>query len=170
MRGTLISSKQDIQALQGVQQRDTMSAFQALPANLAKNAAIVSVEEHFIKYPIDYSQTGPMSGMLHFSDHIWEDIPPVHNYLNRMIDDIHCEGALVYFAGDFGYSRGTSSTGGGGGAPGGAGPGGPAPGGTAPAGAEPGRGAGARGGMPGGAAGTQGGMPGGAEPGRGAGA
>ena len=26
---------------------------------------------------------------------MWEDIPPVHNYLQQMIEEIHCEGALV---------------------------------------------------------------------------
>jgi len=142
-------------------------------SNIAKNAAIVSVEEHFIKYPIDYSDTGPMSGMLHFSDHIWQDIPPVHNYLNRMIDDIHCEGALVYFAGDFGYSKDGTSTGGGapgGGMPGGA-PGGMAQGGSLLGGMQQGNTPGGQGGMPsgggapGGGASPQGGMQQGSAPG-----
>jgi len=77
-------------------------AFRNHYSNMAKNAAIVSFDTHFASYPIDYSQTGPLSGMLHMSDHIWQNIPPVHNYVNRMIDDMHIEGALVRYAGNLG--------------------------------------------------------------------
>jgi 2,4-dienoyl-CoA reductase-like NADH-dependent reductase (Old Yellow Enzyme family)/thioredoxin reductase len=125
-------------------------------SNIAKNAGIVSLESHWGTFPINYSAGGGSSetpGPSHFSDHSWEDIPPVHNYINRMIDDIHIEGALINYAGTVGGGGGGES-GGGGGAPGG---GGGAPGGGAPQGA-----AGGPGGAPQGAAGAQGGMPGGA--------
>lgn len=70
-------------------------------SNMAKNAAIVSMNTHFGAYPKTYTpnQHGPSAN---FSDDIWEDIPPVHNYVERMIEDIHCEGALVYYAGPTG--------------------------------------------------------------------
>jgi len=69
-------------------------------SNMAKNAAIVSINTHFGKYPrswdsnTDYSKLG-----YHFADDTWLDAPTVHNYYQRMIEDIHCEGALVLFAG-----------------------------------------------------------------------
>lgn len=102
-------------------------------SNMAKNAAIVSVNEAWGSYPMRYSGT---SGTDHMSDHIWEDIPPVHNYLNRMLDDIHIEGALVAYVGEPGggttpRSSAQGAAGGQGGAPGGAG----GPGGGAPQGA-----------------------------------
>jgi len=134
-------------------------------SNMAKNAAIVSLDDHFGTYPKVYGDPKDMhNGTDHYSDHIWEDIPPVHNYVNRMIDDIHCEGALVRYVG---------TTGGGGGmAPGGAPPGrGDMPGGGP---GEGGRGAGAgdqvagsRGAPPDGGPGGGGGMPGGGPGGRG---
>jgi 2,4-dienoyl-CoA reductase-like NADH-dependent reductase (Old Yellow Enzyme family)/thioredoxin reductase len=100
-------------------------------SNMAKNAAIVSLGTNFGTYPIKYST--PAKGSDHHSDHIWEDIPPVYNYIQRMIDDIHCEGSLVYYVGSIG---GGSSGGKGGGAPAGAGgAGGAAPGGAQSGGA-----------------------------------
>jgi thioredoxin reductase len=70
-------------------------------SNVAKNAAIVSINTHFGSYPKTYSPNahGPSAN---FCDDIWEDIPPVHNYVERLIEDIHCEGALVYFSGPTG--------------------------------------------------------------------
>ena len=129
-------------------------------SNMAKNAAIVSLDTHFASYPIVYKdQSDTHNRTDHFSDHSWQDIPPVHNYLNRMIDDIHIEGALVFYGGGTGGGPGGGggAPGGGGGAPGGAG--GPG-GGGAPGGA-----AGGQGGQPQGAAGAQGGGPGGGAPG-----
>jgi len=69
-------------------------------SNMAKNAAIVSINTHYGKYPrswdsnTDYSKLG-----YHFSDDTWQNAPTVYNYVQRMIEDIHCEGALVLFAG-----------------------------------------------------------------------
>jgi 2,4-dienoyl-CoA reductase-like NADH-dependent reductase (Old Yellow Enzyme family)/thioredoxin reductase len=71
-------------------------------SNMAKNAAIVTLDTHYGSYPIDYNQKGLFSHMTHMADHIWQDIPPVHNYLNRMLDDIHMEGALVRYVGNIG--------------------------------------------------------------------
>jgi len=117
-------------------------------SNMAKNAAIVSISTCFGTYPKTYPAKGDANyRWTRISNDKWEDIPPTQNYVDRMIEDIHCEGALVLFAGN---------TGGGGG---GAGPGG-----------MPGGGGGIRGGAPGGAQGAEGargGMPGEAEGGRG---
>ena len=112
-------------------------------SNMARNAAIVSISTCFGTYPKTYPAKGDSNyRWTRISNDKWEDIPPTQNYIDRMIEDIHCEGSLVLFAGNTG--------GGGGGMPGG--------------------GAGARGGTAGGpqgAAGAPGGMPGGAEGGRG---
>jgi thioredoxin reductase len=149
-------------------------AFRNHYSDMAKNAAIVSFDTHFApSYPIDYSgANSPMSGMLHYSDHIWEDIPPVHNYVNRMIDDMHIEGALVRYAGNLGTSAGSSryngmndqgsgpSGGGQAAAPGGS-VGAPQAAAGGPGGAQqaPGGAAGAGGGVPGRAGGGPGGGP-----------
>ena len=130
-------------------------------SNVAKNAAIVSMSTHYGTYPITWDKTRT-DAMGHMSDRTWEDIPPVGNYVDQLIEDIHCEGALILFSGNTGMS------GGGGGMPGGTQQGGAAGGqGGMPSGAVGGQ----QGGMPGGAAGgQQGGMPGGqqgAEGGRG---
>jgi len=148
-------------------------------SNMAKNAAIVSMSTHYGTYPKTYTkgQHGPSAN---FCDDIWQDIPPVENYVERMMEDIHCEGALILFVGNTGMSGTSGGGGGGGGAPGGSGgaPGGSGggqggmPSGSAGAqgGGMPSGDAGAQGGgMPGGAqqsgAGGQGGMPGGAQQG-----
>jgi thioredoxin reductase len=134
-------------------------------SNVAKNAAIVSMSTHFGTYPKTWDKTRT-DAFGHMSNSIWEDIPPVGNYIDQLMEDIHCEGALIYFAGDTGQS------GGGGGMPGGMQQGGAAGG----QGGMPGGGGmpsgGAQGNMPGGAAsgatpgaaGGQGGMPGGGMP------
>jgi 2,4-dienoyl-CoA reductase-like NADH-dependent reductase (Old Yellow Enzyme family)/thioredoxin reductase len=147
-------------------------------SNIAKNAAIVSMSTHYGTYPKTYvkGQHGPSAN---FCDDIWQDIPPVQNYVERLVEDIHCEGALILFVGNTGgqgnlgvpgagivpAAGGTSGAAQQGGAPGGQGgmPGG-APGGQ---GGMPGAAAGGQGGMPGAAAGGQGGMPGAAAGGQG---
>ena len=63
-------------------------------SDMAKNAAVVTIVEHWGEYPKTYDPQARTAGK-HHSDHIWEDIPPVHNYIQRMIEDIHCEGSLV---------------------------------------------------------------------------
>jgi 2,4-dienoyl-CoA reductase-like NADH-dependent reductase (Old Yellow Enzyme family)/thioredoxin reductase len=62
---------------------------------MAKNAAIVTMVEHFGRYPKTYGPNDTNNGNARASDQIWEDIPPVRNYIERMIEDIHCEGSLV---------------------------------------------------------------------------
>lgn len=69
--------------------------YRAHYSQMAKNAAIVTIVEHFGQYPKSWSPSDTASGMEHYSDSIWEDIAPVHNYLQQMIEDIHCEGSLV---------------------------------------------------------------------------
>ncbi len=116
-------------------------------SNMAKNAAIVSMSTHFGTYPKTYTK-GAHGPNNNFCDSSWEDIPPVENYVQRLIEDIHCEGALILKLGG----------GGGGGMPGGMGgmPG--AAGGAAGQGGMPGGMPGEQGGQQGGPAG-QGGMP-----------
>jgi len=73
-------------------------AYRAHYSEMAKNAAIVTVNEHFGRYPKTWPATwdpGNEDGRLHYSDSMWEDIPPVHNYFQQMIEEIHCEGAIV---------------------------------------------------------------------------
>jgi len=131
-------------------------------SNMAKNAAIVSMSTHYGTYPKTYvkGQHGPSAN---FCDDIWQDIPPVENYVDRLIEDIHCEGALILFVGNTG-GQGNLGMPGGGIVPGQAGASGASQQGAPGAqGGMPGA-AGAQGGMPSGmpgAAGGQGGMPGG---------
>jgi len=125
-------------------------------SNVAKNAAIVSMSTHFGTYPKKYvkGQHGPSAN---FCDDIWEDIPPVENYVQRLMEDIHCEGALILKAGATG-GQGNLGMPGGGIVPGGAGERGAAPGGM------PGSEGGNRGAAPGGTpgqGGDRGGAPGG---------
>jgi thioredoxin reductase len=105
-------------------------------SNIAKNAAIVALSTHYGVYPKTYTKglVGPSQS---FSDDSWQDIPPVFNYVNEMIDDIRYQGAMILFTGNTGGSPTGLAPGGG--APGGAGgalgsgggPGGPgAPGGS----------------------------------------
>jgi len=144
-------------------------------SNMAKNAGIVSVSMAYGTYPRSYMMANsPTPGPSHYSDDIWEDIPPVENYVRRMIDDIHCEGALVS-----GTAHGASASAavpGGGNGPKGGGmpegmqmsggmPQGQGPQGGMPEGMPQGQGPmGPGGGMPDGSGGEGGGMPGGGMP------
>jgi len=90
-------------------------AFRNHYSNMAKNAAIVSMSTLFGSYPKKYftKEDFPNDEYLseawnswqHIGNGAWEDIPPVHNYVERMIDDIHCEGALILFVGNTGGSN-----------------------------------------------------------------
>jgi len=124
-------------------------------SNVAKNAAIVSMSTHFGTYPKTYvkGQHGPSAN---FCDDIWQDIPPVENYVQRLMEDMHCEGALILKAGATG-GQGMVGMPGGGIVPGEGGARGDMPAGGAGGGD---RGA-APGGMPGGAGGDRGAAPGG---------
>jgi NADPH-dependent 2,4-dienoyl-CoA reductase/sulfur reductase-like enzyme len=68
--------------------------YRAHYSQMAKNAAVVTMVEHYGQYPKTYDPDVD-NGMVHYSDSIWEDIPPVRNYVQQMIEEIHCEGALV---------------------------------------------------------------------------
>jgi 2,4-dienoyl-CoA reductase-like NADH-dependent reductase (Old Yellow Enzyme family)/thioredoxin reductase len=72
--------------------------------NMAKNAAIVTMSACFGKYPKTYHIKADgleefvyeaVNSWEHVGFDKWEDIPPVWNYIERMIDDIHSEGALI---------------------------------------------------------------------------
>jgi NADPH-dependent 2,4-dienoyl-CoA reductase/sulfur reductase-like enzyme len=69
-------------------------SYRAHYSEIAKNAAIVTMVEHFGQYPKSYDPNVD-NGMVHYSDSMWQDIPPVHNYVHQMIEEIHCEGSLV---------------------------------------------------------------------------
>jgi NADPH-dependent 2,4-dienoyl-CoA reductase/sulfur reductase-like enzyme len=74
-------------------------------SNIAKNVAIVTMEYTFGKYPKKYHTKEEYPALWsweHISNNKWEDIPPVWNYIERAVEDIHCEGALILYAGDMG--------------------------------------------------------------------
>jgi 2,4-dienoyl-CoA reductase-like NADH-dependent reductase (Old Yellow Enzyme family)/thioredoxin reductase len=86
--------------------------------NMAKNAAIVTMNTCFGKYPKTYYTKDEgledwLFEALNSWDQIgqnkWEDIPPAHNYIERMIDDIHTEGALILFGGNTGDMEGIAA-------------------------------------------------------------
>ena len=70
-------------------------SYRAHYSQMAKNAAIVTIVEHFGQYPKTWNPSNTASGMEHYSDSMWQDIAPVHNYLQQMVEEIHCEGSLV---------------------------------------------------------------------------
>jgi thioredoxin reductase len=144
-------------------------------SNIAKNAAIVTIEYTFGKYPKKYhTKEGSPEywSWEHISNNKWEDIPPVWNYIERVMEDVHCEGSLILSGGDSGVVGDAIVAGDSTGQSGKAGLAAPGvqtgmPGGEAGArGGAPGGAPGAQGGPPGGAAGGQGGMPGGGMPGQ----
>ena len=72
--------------------------------NMAKNAAIVTMSTMFGTYPKKYTTKADgledwlyeaLNSWQHIGNDKWEDIPPVWNYVERMIDDIHTEGSLI---------------------------------------------------------------------------
>ena len=77
-------------------------------SEVAKNAAIVNLHARWGDRERTASTPG-MEGMMHFDS--WDDTPAVRNYFDQLIEDIHCEGALV----------GTAQIGGSTGGPGGSG-------------------------------------------------
>jgi 2,4-dienoyl-CoA reductase-like NADH-dependent reductase (Old Yellow Enzyme family)/thioredoxin reductase len=70
-------------------------AYRSHYSEIAKNAAIVTLVEEFGQYPKKYEATDAKFGPSHYSDSMWEDIPPVRNYLDQLVEDIHCEGSLI---------------------------------------------------------------------------
>ncbi len=78
--------------------------------NMAKNAAIVTMSINlFGKYPKTYHTKDDFpndeylyeawNSWEHIGHNKWENIPPVWNYIERMINDIHTEGALIIYPG-----------------------------------------------------------------------
>jgi thioredoxin reductase len=72
--------------------------------NLAKNAAIVTMPTMFGSFPKKYVTKAEnledylyeaVYSFQHIGNDKWEDIPPVWNYVERMINDIHTEGSMV---------------------------------------------------------------------------
>ena len=96
-------------------------------SNIAKNDAIVTMETSFGPYPKKYhtkAESFSLWSWEHISNNKWENIPPVYNYLERAVEDIHNEGALIVFgtntgdvgdavvAGDVGSESGSDGLGG----------------------------------------------------------
>jgi thioredoxin reductase len=142
-------------------------------AMIARNAGIVTLMTSFGQYPKKYvtkAEDWQLWGWEHISSTKWEDIPPVWNYVERMLDDMHYEGALVVFGANTGDMGDTMVVGGDvsgegsaaskmtGGGPGGSGPGGDQ--GSQPGAGGPGGGAAAAGGGQGAPGGAPAGMPG----------
>jgi thioredoxin reductase/2,4-dienoyl-CoA reductase-like NADH-dependent reductase (Old Yellow Enzyme family) len=67
-------------------------------ASIARNAAVVTLITSFGKYPKTYHgrlEDPDLWSWEHISTNKWENIPPTWNYWERMMDDMHYEGALV---------------------------------------------------------------------------
>jgi thioredoxin reductase len=143
LKNRIMHTQSPIYYMQGPENFPTES-YRNHYSNMAKNAAIVSMSSQFGTYPKKYEKI--KDAFYHMANSIWEDIPPVENYIAQLMEDIHCEGSLIYYSGD---------TGGGAMGPLNRGSGGPQQGGAP--GAQRGA-AGRGGGMPGGDRG--GGMPG----------
>ncbi|MDB9822902.1 FAD-dependent oxidoreductase [Deltaproteobacteria bacterium] len=106
LKNRIMHTVSPVYTLQGPENYPT-DAWRNHYSNMAKNAAIVTINYCFGKYPKTYhTKDDPIYwSWEHISNNKWEDIPPVYNYVERMIEDIHCEGALVLFdsnAGDVG--------------------------------------------------------------------
>ena len=75
-------------------------------SNMAKNAAIVSMNTHYITAKTQiFNQKEDLdkdSAFYHYCDRTWEDLPTVYNYVNEMMDDIHYQGSLILFGGNTG--------------------------------------------------------------------
>jgi len=80
-------------------------AYRSHYSEIAKNAAMVTLVEEFGQWPKTYEAKDTKFGPSHYSDSMWQDIPPVHNYIDQLIEDIHCEGSLIC-CGRIGGSRG----------------------------------------------------------------
>ena len=146
LKNRIMHTQSPIYFMQGPENFPTES-YRNHYSNMAKNAAIVSMSSQFGKYPKTYEKI--QDAFYHMANSIWEDIPPVENYICQLMEDIHCEGSLIYYSGDTGGgAMGPINRGGSGAQQGGA------PGSQ--------RGAGNRGGAPGGMPGGNrgGGMPG----------
>ena len=86
--------------------------------NMAKNAAIVTMNTCFGEYPKTYYTKDDgledwlfeaLTSWDQIGQDKWEDTPPAQNYIERMIDDIHTEGALILFGGNTGGMGGIAA-------------------------------------------------------------
>jgi 2,4-dienoyl-CoA reductase-like NADH-dependent reductase (Old Yellow Enzyme family)/thioredoxin reductase len=80
-------------------------AYRSHYSEIAKNAAMVTLVEEYGRWPKTYEAKDAKFGPSHYSDSMWEDIPPVRNYVDQLVEDVHCEGSLVC-CGRIGGSRG----------------------------------------------------------------
>jgi thioredoxin reductase len=106
LKNRIVHSVSPTYLLQGPETFPT-DAYRNHYSNMAKNAAIVTINSHYGKYPRTYDSNTDYSKMgYHFSCDTWQDTPLVNNYVQRMIEDIHCENALVRYAGSTGAFSG----------------------------------------------------------------
>jgi len=103
LKNRIMHTVSPVYTLQGPENFPT-DAWRNHYSNMAKNAAIVTVETSFGKYPKTYhKKDNPIYwSWEHISNNKWEDIPPVYNYVERVMEDVHCEGALILFGSNTG--------------------------------------------------------------------
>ena len=103
LKNRIIHSQSPNLTMQGPENYPT-ETFRNHYLNMAKNAAIVTMSTHFGAYPKKYYTKADgledwvyeaVNSWQHIGNDKWEDIPPVWNYIERMIDDIHTEGSLI---------------------------------------------------------------------------
>ena len=99
LKNRIMHTQSPIYFMQGPENFPTES-YRNHYSNMAKNAAIVSMSSQFGKYPKTYEKL--QDAFYHMANSIWEDIPPVENYICQLMEDIHCEGSLIYYSGDTG--------------------------------------------------------------------
>ncbi|MBP1608285.1 MAG: FAD-dependent oxidoreductase [Acidobacteria bacterium] len=99
LKNRIMHTQSPIYFMQGPENFPTES-YRNHYSNMAKNAAIVSMSSQFGKYPKTYEKI--QDAFYHMANSIWEDIPPVENYICQLMEDIHCEGSLIYYSGDTG--------------------------------------------------------------------
>jgi 2,4-dienoyl-CoA reductase-like NADH-dependent reductase (Old Yellow Enzyme family)/thioredoxin reductase len=103
LKNRIVHSQSSNQTMQGPENYPT-ETFRNHYLNLAKNAAIVTMPTMFGSTPRKYvTKAEGLEDYLYEAvyswQHIgmgkWDDIPPVWNYVERMINDIHTENSLV---------------------------------------------------------------------------
>jgi len=103
LKNRIIHTHSSNQTMQGPEIYPT-ETFRNHYLNMAKNAAIVTMATMFGAYPKKYITKADgfpdwlyeaVNSWQHIGGGKWEDIPPVWNYVERMINDIHTEGSLI---------------------------------------------------------------------------